>query len=159
MNQDMLEKWNEKINRKDEVIYLGDWFMHPKYLVFLTKVNFGHMWFVRGNHDKLSKLTRFLEESGLNKKIEVVENKVFNLDGRDFYAVHRPIQARDEMPTVCGHVHEKWKVQEPGTEIKEHSRYGESPSKIIKHRVYNVGVDVHGMYPVESNEVLSVIFG
>lgn len=54
MNQYMLEKWNHKVRKNDEVVILGDlsWGKTEETNDLLKKLN-GTLYLIRGNHDRL----------------------------------------------------------------------------------------------------------
>jgi len=58
---------------------------------------------------------------------------------------------------LCGHVHEKWTIKKPGSELREYKREGESKAKVLKQPVLNVSVDRHEFCPVKMLEVLELL--
>ena len=63
MNQYMLDKWNQKVRKNDEVIILGDlsWGKAEETNKLLEKLN-GRLYLIQGNHD------RFLKNNDFNAK-------------------------------------------------------------------------------------------
>jgi calcineurin-like phosphoesterase family protein len=90
----------------------------------------------------------------LREKVEVRDEMVVDIGGKEFFVVHRPIQARDDMPTLCGHVHERWTFLQAGAEISEHSRNMDKTVKKLKQPILNVGCDVHNYKPISDDQVL-----
>lgn len=164
MHQRLIQEWNSRVSTQDDVYVLGDWCMNPKWYFTFKLLNFKHLVLVLGNHDSKSKLIKKLSEGGelhhLSNSIELVDNYILNLQSNDFYMTHRPINCSDTIPTLCGHVHEKWKFMPAGSSITEYSRSKEAASqrgttKITKVPILNVGVDVHDYRPISELEVLA----
>ncbi len=61
MNEHMIEKWNRKVRKNDEVVILGDfsWGNAEETNAILERLN-GKLYLIAGNHD------RFLKQQGLN---------------------------------------------------------------------------------------------
>ncbi len=164
MHQRLIKEWNDKVSAQDDVYVLGDWCMNPKWYFTLKMLSFKKLVLVLGNHDSRSKLSIKLAEGGelnhLSSSIELVNDYVLKLQDTDFYMTHRPINCSDTMPTLCGHVHEKWQFMPAGSSISEHSMSQEAAhqrgiSKITKVPILNVGVDVHNYRPISEQEVLA----
>ena len=51
------------------------------------------------------------------------------------------MEASDEVPTLCGHVHEKWLLQSPGAVLREYKHHVQSDPRMIKQSILNVGFD------------------
>ena len=62
MNQYMIEKWNGKVKKNDEVVVLGDlsWGTAEQTNMLLEQLN-GQLYLISGNHD------RFLSDKGFNR--------------------------------------------------------------------------------------------
>lgn len=60
MNQYMLERWNRKVRKNDDVIILGDlsWGKADETNQLLNKLN-GRLYLIQGNHDRFAKDNRF----------------------------------------------------------------------------------------------------
>lgn len=56
MNQYMLDKWNQKVHRNDEVVILGDlsWGSAEETNELIDKLN-GRLYLIQGNHDRFMK--------------------------------------------------------------------------------------------------------
>jgi calcineurin-like phosphoesterase family protein len=145
MNRDMINKWNERVTILDEVYFLGDFCLKPKFYEVLPRLRFKKMYFIMGNHDRKSALKRVIAEQGL--QIEICSK----MDAEGFHLVHKPVFASDELPTLCGHVHEKWKTRKTGETIIE-DRRGKIATKLLTKPVLNVGVDVNDFYPITFNQ-------
>ncbi len=135
----MTRRWNETVARGDVVYYLGDFAMkNPQDgPTFCARLN-GRKFLVRGNHDKGP-------EFMLGVGFEAVhENLVAEIDGVRVWMNHYPIddglisagtvgrRPLRRMTSLCGHVHEKWKI-----------RAG----------CVNVGVDVWDFTPISLTQI------
>ena len=159
MHRALVANWNAVVSDMDDVYFLGDWTLDDKprkYYAFLKKLNFRKLYWIVGNHDKSTKLEAFLRENpAIDKKVQVLACCYITIEGQDFYLIHRPILGRDDMPTLAGHVHEKWKYLPKDSIISEHSkRVGPMPAKVLQQPVLNVGVDQHGWRPISEVEVV-----
>ena len=157
MNFTMLSNLQQTLTEEDDLYFLGDWSMNPNYYSLIQNVPFRHLHFILGNHDNGGKLNSYLENNGQSQRMTVEKDLVIEIDGMPFYLVHRPIKASDKMPTLCGHVHEKWTIQVPGCEVREYKHEGESLVKLLMQPVLNVGVDRHDFMPLSEVEVLELI--
>ncbi len=158
MHKALVNNWNSKVSPDDEVVFLGDWCLNPKFYFWLKYLNFKALLIIRGNHDRPSKLMAMLDQdptmNHLIGKIEVRDSAIVEIGGKQFFCVHRPLQARDDMPTLCGHVHERWQFLHPGVVIGEHSRNEDKVEKKLKQPILNVGCDVHNWTPINDDQVL-----
>jgi calcineurin-like phosphoesterase family protein len=158
MNQLLASRWNERVKPEDDVMFLGDWCLNPKFYFWLKYLNFNHLYIVRGNHDRPSKLMAMLADDlsmqHLLGKVSVHDQMTVEIGDKKFFCVHRPLQSSDEIPTICGHVHERWLFLKPGVVIGEHSRSYDKVTKMLVQPILNVGCDVHGFYPISDEQVL-----
>jgi len=158
MNEVLISNWNESVGTSDDVWFVGDMMMNHGYLHLLNRLNFGQLYWILGNHDKEKRIQRELSEGclyGLKDGIHLMKDAVETIGGVEYFITHRPINSSDNMPTICGHVHEKWKFLATGTLISEYSRaLNRTVSKVIKQPILNVGVDVHGFKPISDEEVV-----
>ena len=158
MNWGLVDNWNSVVTEEDEVIHIGDWCLNPRGYLWIPQLRFKKLIMIRGNHDRFSKLANMLATDErlmyLQDKVVLLEHLDVEIGGMDFYCVHRPLQASDIYPTLCGHVHERWQFMMPGAEIGEHSRNEDKVTKVLKQPVLNVGCDVHGYKPISEAQVL-----
>ncbi len=158
MHKALVANWNSVVTPDDEVMFLGDWCLHHKFYFFLKYLNFKSVNIIRGNHDRPSKLMAMLhEDKSMNHlvgKVEVHDYAEVEIGGQKFWCVHRPLEARDDIPTLCGHVHEKWKFLKPGTIIAEHSKSYDHATKKLVQPILNVGCDQHNWTPISDDQVL-----
>jgi len=99
MNQELIRRWNSKVDEGDKVLYLGDFtFGNPdEFIEQLT----GDIVFIRGSHDR--------------KINTVLRSCVIHYGGIDFHCSHVP-EAKFKF-NLCGHVHEKWKIKRVGPRV------------------------------------------
>lgn len=158
MNAALIANWNAKVTKDDDVYFLGDWSLDPRWYRELARLNFRMLYWALGNHDYRAKLLSMVERRfpHLKDKIVVADNFQIKIGEQDFHLCHRPILGRDDMPTICGHVHEKWLMRKPGDSLSEHSKaWRAMPPKLIIQPILNVGVDQHNMRPISEDEVLA----
>lgn len=152
MNRDLIVKWNNKVSILDEMYFLGDFTLNPKfYRTILPRLRFKKMYFILGNHDRKSILKKVIDDLQLN--IEVCSTHEVEISDIKVHMVHKPIHASDDFPTFCGHVHEKWLLKKPGEMVSERRRDIEA-TRTLRTPVLNVGVDVHDFVPITFEEAL-----
>ncbi len=154
MNQTILDNFREVLTEDDELYFLGDWSMHPKYYELIREIPFKHLYFVYGNHDRFKKLKELSEFPEFAGRVTIGKTMVCSLGAVDFFLVHRPMDASVTSPTLCGHVHEKWLFQQPGATIQEYRYHGPSVPRTLEQPVLNVGVDVHDFRLVSEAYIL-----
>jgi len=149
MDEALISRWNELVSSNDLVFYLGDFSMSKNaYIQILPQLHFKKMFFILGNHDRKSALHEASSQGGCGE-IEVYKQLLIKYRSENFYLTHRPIDAHPNYQTICGHVHEKWKVLKKGESIKEFSRTTNSTRVIeLKNNIINVGVDLFNFYPI-----------
>jgi calcineurin-like phosphoesterase family protein len=76
------------------------------------------------------------------------------LDGQSFFLTHNPMDASNELPTICGHVHENWTFLRAGEYCTEKNSKAMVVKRRLKQPVLNVGVDRHNFSPVKAEDVL-----
>ncbi len=111
----IIKIWNEKINKEDLVILVGDISMTREGLHYLSELN-GEKWLVKGNYDNS------IENGGTAKYeisdeilseyfTKVVDDLELEIGGETVYINHYPTNARSSMFNIVGHIHGTWKVQ------------------------------------------------
>ena len=157
MDEAMLTNMQQRLTEEDDLYFLGDWSMSQNYYALIKAIPFRHLYFILGNHDKVGKMVKQLEADEIASKVTIAKNLTAKIEGQSFYLVHRPIEASDDLPTLCGHVHEKWLIQKPGAVLREYKYHQQSEPRTIKQPVLNVGVDRHQFLPISEYEVLDLI--
>ena len=140
MNKALTENWNSVVTPEDDIYQLGDFAFGndpEKYMKFLN----GNIISIRGNHDT---------DKACKKWIQKME---FEYGGYKFLLNHRPVYIPGTTDPfndadrsninldkydyiLCGHVHEKWKINQKNI---------------------NVGVDVWDFKPVSIDEIIEFI--
>lgn len=154
MDQVMLKNLQKTLTMDDDLYFLGDWCMNPKYYCLIKEIPFKHMYFIYGNHDRPNKLTKYLTLDNLIDRVSICKELTIQINNQDFYLIHRPTLASDSMPSLCGHVHEKWLMQKAGVEIREFKYNAPQMVKHLKHPVLNVGVDMHQFLPINEHQII-----
>jgi calcineurin-like phosphoesterase family protein len=124
MNEKIIANWNQAVKPEDVVFHLGD-FAFKDHKELLNRLN-GTVVFIRGNHDKVGIL--------IEAWIEFA--------GETWCMVHDPASVAKDIGKyiLCGHVHEKWKVQKRKDQV-----------------FVNVGVDVWDFRPVQMKGIIKLL--
>lgn len=157
MNESMIERWNAKVSKGDEVWVVGDFALGR----IETSVNFakdlnGNKFLIPGNHDRCHPMypphkqkRQIYEDAGFT----IMETQVLTeIGGTPVRACHFPYQFGshgfddkfsglrpddDGMILIHGHTHSSEAITGP--------------------RQVHVGVDAHDFYPISEDEVISLI--
>ena len=138
MNDDMIKRWNIKVDPNDDVYILGDMFFKfddiQQVKDILKKLN-GRKHLIKGNHDKFLKQIRWQDYfESLDVYKEIDDN------GRMVCMFHYPIEEWNgyyrNSYMLYGHVHDNM------DNIKKHPRK------------FNVGVDVNEFEPKTLDELI-----
>jgi calcineurin-like phosphoesterase family protein len=156
MENALIQNWNQYVGKDDVVYHLGDFAMGEKSKMqsqierILSQVN-GNLIVIRGNHDHSKNLVFFPS---------VVNSEVIKIGTYDVELVHNPSHAKwDKDFTLCGHVHNSWRMKHKDEIIPGDIRHNPNYSYdniVAKTFVLNVGVDVHGFRPISEDEVLEM---
>ncbi len=149
MNEKIIANWKTTVHPDDQVYFLGDFCLNATYAPLLHELPYGHMFFIEGNHDPLSKL-----KSLGDARLEFHKNMEISLDGHRFFLTHNPMDASDTLPSICGHVHEQWLFLKQGEYFTEYHKAMVIKKK-AKQPILNVSVDVHNFTPVPFDKVLA----
>jgi len=129
MHEMMIKNWNSKIKPSDTVYYLGDFGLGPKQLMkeLMVKLNGKRKILIKGNHDKSDASMLEIGFTEIHKYMDL------NYQNVSIFLSHVPMRSIYHRLVLCGHVHEKMKVNG---------------------NIYNVGVDVNDFTPISINEIL-----
>ena len=165
MNEEMVARWNARVDPQDTVYYLGDLSLSKAAVSLFVPRLHGEKHLIMGNHDLCHPLHKKKAETGrqvyLESGFKTLElSGAMEIAGHLVHLNHMPYRmepTREEevgrggeivekystyRPTdrglwlLHGHVHEKWKT---------------------KGRMINVGVDVWDYYPVSLSEIEKII--
>jgi calcineurin-like phosphoesterase family protein len=146
MNQTLIDNWNSRVKAEDEIYILGDFFWRGKISEaneILEKLK-GRKYMLRGNHDF------FLDDKDFNKThFEWIKDyHVLKYQWKKIILFHYPIWEWEGYLRgsihLHGHVHDNAGIYHRGTEA-------------LGKQAINVGVDVHGYYPISIEEVLETV--
>jgi calcineurin-like phosphoesterase family protein len=140
MDNILIEKWNMKVNKNDEVYHLGDFaFTDKNRIEKIIKSLNGKIHLIYGNHDKEIKHNRELQ----NLFVWCRDYFVIN-DTIPVVLFHYPIQVWDRKHHgsihLYGHVHS--------------NKTGHHPMLADLENAYNVGVDVNNFEPKSLEELV-----
>ncbi len=103
MNKKIIENWNDIVTDEDIIYHLGDFLLGSKYdlMDIISKLK-GHIYLVRGNHDRLP-VGAYIEAG-----IVVLKNPPIKIDDYKFLLTHRPLsnmRIDDDYINLHGHIH------------------------------------------------------
>lgn len=109
MNDEIIRRWNAKVNPTDTVYHLGDFaFGSAAYTKMLLERLNGKIVLIRGNHDRVKNINMFKE-----KGFEVYRDLYLPLGlNSHIYLTHRPIMPNPDICisyVLCGHIHNTWR--------------------------------------------------
>ena len=103
MNKKLIEYWNDTVTNEDIIYHLGDFLLGSKYdLIDIVSKLKGHIYLVRGNHDRLP--VSVYAEMG----IVVLKNPPIKVDDYKYLLTHRPLSNMrivDDYINIHGHIH------------------------------------------------------
>jgi len=133
MNNEIVQRWNEKVNSPDIVYHIGDFcFKRTGSFERFNHMLNGRIVHIRGNHDSNNGTKTYIDRA------------IMNFGGKTFLVQHIPPRNSNNIPNecdavLCGHVHENWKY------------------KIFDNVLHiNVGVDVWDFEPISVKSVLKL---
>lgn len=146
MNEQMIERWNEKITNKDTVYCLGDfiWQTNIEQLKeIILRLN-GHKHLILGNHDKFN----FHVKSKLWESVEYY--KKININKKRFILCHYPIfdfeGAHHQSIHLFGHIHTKNMLDDIYNYHRKHN-----------FKSYCVCADFNDYSPISYEEILNKV--
>lgn len=143
-DKEILKRWNEVVWPEDTVYILGDLCMggnEKEWNSIYYNLN-GTIKFIRGNHDTVNKINRYVNEYGIG---DLGLASIYKYSKRrTFYLSHYPT-------FVANHEEDKFFWCLSGhTHSKDSFQYGH-------YCVYNVAVDAHEGYPVSIEQIIKDI--
>ncbi len=140
MDKVLIDNWNNKIPNDEVVYFLGD-LTFGNGLYDLKKLN-GNIILFKGNHDKYKGLDYGVINYS-DKKIFLCHFPFCKNNGIDVLK-YKSIKEDNIDIILCGHVHDKWKIQ-----------YYELANKVIP--IINVSTDVWKYTPISIEEIFSLL--
>lgn len=137
MNEALIQKWNNVVNKDDKVYHLGDFSFHgsqEQIKTLVSRLN-GFIILVKGNHDVKS--TKWYYEAGF---FEVYSHSIVYtyIDGVPVILSHRPVDMDINFYNIHGHIHD---------------RVCEYPNH------FNVSVEVQNYQPINLEEFIEQLRG
>jgi len=128
MDKQLITNWNKTVNKNDTVIILGDFSYKSNPNKYINKLN-GHKIFILGNHDNPKQLYTNIIGLSIQQK------------GIKIWCTHDPkdIEPKYEL-NLCGHIHNKWKIQKEENTI-----------------TINVGIDLWDFKPINIQDIMSIL--
>lgn len=95
MNEELIKRWNSKVQDGDIVFHLGDFCLGKGVEIkrFMERLN-GQVIWIKGNHDSET----------------IINDMVIRHGGHYWHMAHSPDDCHGEY-NLCGHVHERWKIK------------------------------------------------
>ena len=131
----IINNWNSIVTEKDTVFVIGD-FCYDQNKISLADRLIGKKYFIKGNYDdKISNdiLNQYFDkvyDGGIILNDPIIAEKV--------YINHYPVNGKDDIFNIVGHIHGTWKVQR---------------------NMINVGTDAWHFYPVSAERIKFQING
>lgn len=139
MNDVMINKWNEKVNKSDTVYHLGNFAWDPfSANLTLQELN-GRIKFLLGNKDKALNEAAGMYEKVTVLPLQIVELKKFNM-------------------VLCHYPMEHWNGKEDGSIHLHGHTYSEFPTDLTKSLKFNICSDYWGLAPIELNVLLDMVY-
>lgn len=149
MNTSLVDTWNEQVSKEDEVYYIGDFSMSPRYVDSIVPLLNGNKYLICGNHDKPffsgKHADRYLA-AGFKDILPNIHNMTLK-NGEEVVLSHLPYESHDSrykkfLPKdegkwlIHGHVHLAWK---------------------IKNKQINVGISIWNYNMVTEDKIIEII--
>lgn len=137
MDEELISRWNSKVNKEDTVYNLGDMFFkmslsHARYI--RSRLN-GHIHFIRGNHDKIADQVK---------------------DCFDSYYYYKEVNIMGQDITLCHYPMRTWNRSHRGSWMLYGHCHGSLPDdpNLLS---FDIGVDCHDYYPISFDEVAAIM--
>ena len=149
MNEQLIANWNNVVSPDDVVYHLGDFAFGDAFVVsrIMQRLNFAHMHFIKGNHDKPF-LTWYNAE--LSPQVEKIARKVTvyphfletKIQGNKFVLCHYAMRVWNESHRGALHLYGH-----------SHGTLPDDPNS----KSFDVGVDCHNYHPISLERVLKIM--
>jgi len=117
MNKTIIDNWNKTVGKNDIVYYLGDFYMkNPQLAGKLIDMLNGKIYFIRGNHDKVTDIKKYF---GLNRFEKIfdygTELSYINEQGKRYHFIlsHYPIWSWNRKKHGSCHLHAHCHFKDP----------------------------------------------
>ena len=104
-NDIIINNCNDLVGENDTLYHLGDVAMDEEGVKLMEKIKCKNRILIIGNYDddKLSILDRYFDE--------IYHNLDLKINDIDFHLNHYPVDAKEGVMNLVGHIHGLWKVQ------------------------------------------------
>lgn len=142
MDESLIQKWNEVVGEHDFIYHLGDFFLcdKEKALSIIKRLN-GHIFLVRGNHDKTA---------------EQIKDKFIWI--KDYHELKVPDQnviGGKQNIILFHYAMRTWNKQHHGSIMLYGHSHGSLPDD-PNSRSFDIGVDCHDGYPLSYESVVKI---
>ena len=143
MDEELIKRWNEKVQPKDDVYHLGDIGLCPsgRLKEILDRLN-GNIFLIRGNHDGAAESCK--------SRFEWI---------KDYYKLKVPdeaAQGKEQSLILLHYAMRVWDKSHWGAYHLYGHSHGELPDD-INSLSFDVGVDCHNFYPISYQEVKQIM--
>lgn len=138
MNNEMIERWNSKVNKEDTVYHLGNFAWDPFSVNHALQSLNGKIKFLLGNKDKALNESANLYENVIILPLQIIELNIFKV-------------------VLCHYPLEYWNGKENGILHLHGHNYKEFPTDLNKHIRVNVCSDYWKLAPVEINTIKELV--
>ncbi len=143
MDQEMINRWNEKVQENDKVYHLGDVGLCPpsRLSEILNQLN-GHIYLIKGNHEKSALACR--------DRFEWVKDYYeLRIDDPEFHK-------GSQLLVLFHYGMRVWNSSHWGTYHLYGHSHGSLPDVPTSHS-FDIGVDCHDFYPLSYDEVKAIM--
>lgn len=147
MNNEIIKRWNEKVQQEDIVYHLGDVMLNDNdYGLSCLKQLKGKIHIIRGNHCTDARIALYKECLNV---VEVCDAKYLKVGKQSFFLSHYPCLTSNfdmnkplnrRIINLCGHTHCKNKYKD-----------------MDKGLIYHVELDAHNCKPISIEEIIKDI--
>ena len=147
MNNEIIKRWNEKVQQEDIVYHLGDVMLGDNdYGLSCLKQLKGKIHIIRGNHCTDARIALYKECLNV---VEVCDAKYLKVSKQSFFLSHYPCLTSNfdmnkplnrRIINLCGHTHCKNKYKD-----------------MDKGLIYHVELDAHNCKPISIEEIIKDI--
>lgn len=167
MNEEMINRWNSVVNKKDDVFYLGDFSLSKEYIKSISQKLNGSKFIIPGNHDECHS-SKCKNQKKVYEMIEFYKDYDFHYLGEKLiyelkdYNLNLPKSGLKvnlcHMPYFGDHTdtdrYENFRPRDDGKFLLHghvHDKWKTNG------RMINVGVDVWDFYPVSIEKIAKEI--
>lgn len=163
MKIQIIERYNSVVKPEDTVFHLGDFSMHPRELIVLSRLN-GEKHLICGNHDHVHPMNCKSQEKKDRVMKVYLDSGFSSVQTEDALLVsNAPFEkiVLHHMPYVGDHTEagerfSQWRPKDEGNWLLHGHVHQHWKVKVNRNQI-NVGVDVNNFYPVSLDSILEII--